>query len=310
MYDSIKDSLDNISPEIRVLNNKQHTLFDLADEIGATAKSNPNLRANIPFTGIGTDLPISSGTAKTIAPKIGVGARSLIPNVGETGAGNLLRGRAGQVAGRTAGATLGLGGDNTEFVPDMPSTGGQGSTPDTNRPISPIEASELAKQGVSLSNLWVINPDGKSIWNPNTQGWVAYDSKVFGSAGAGKLTDKQRSYRGAAMIGTEIAGLLDREESLSVGPLSGRLSKIGEVLGTEAPEQTRLKSQIATARTAARNALLGANMSDRELESFLDATFDINLPLPILKERINIFVQNMNTLAQTDTGNPTLLGEE
>lgn len=176
----------------------------------------------------------------------------------------------------------------------------QNSTPRQTGLVSPSQAALYAQQGISLKNMWVVHPDGSKVWNPNTQKWVAYDSKAWGDT-TRKLTDKQRSFVGAGEIGKELVNLLETSENTQIGPIAGRLSKIYEVLGTEDPEQTQLKSKVATARTAARNALLGANMSDKELQSFLDATFDINLPRNILMERLKTFVSDMNTLAQTET---------
>jgi hypothetical protein len=131
---------------------------------------------------------------------------------------------------------------------------------------------------------------------------VAEEKRTNKVAEPKKLTDKQRSYAGAGMLGSEILSILENSpDSISTGPISGRLSKVAEITGTEDEKQTQLKSKIASARTAARNALLGANMSDKELESYLDATFDITLPAPILLTRVKTFISDMKTLAQTDT---------
>lgn len=113
-------------------------------------------------------------------------------------------------------------------------------------------------------------------------------------------TEKQRAFYGASQIGSQIQTMLDNPQvaqNLSVGPVKGRASKAGELLGTETPEQTELKSRIAVARTVARNALLGANMSEQEIQSFLDSTLDINLPPEILKTRVKVFIDTMNTLS-------------
>jgi translation elongation factor P/translation initiation factor 5A len=131
---------------------------------------------------------------------------------------------------------------------------------------------------------------------------VAEEKRTADKKPEKKLTDKQRSYSGAGALGSEILSILETSpDSISTGPIAGRLSKVGEITGKESEKQTQLKSKIASARTAARNALLGANMSDKELESYLDATFDITLPAPILLARVKTFVSDMKTLAQTDT---------
>ncbi len=61
VYNTIKDSLDTVSPDIRVLNNKQRVLFDLADEfVGAAKASTDQLGIRVPFT----DATIPTGASK------------------------------------------------------------------------------------------------------------------------------------------------------------------------------------------------------------------------------------------------------
>lgn len=175
------------------------------------------------------------------------------------------------------------------------------ATPKQTGPVMPMQARLLKSQGVDLKQLWVVHPDGTKIWNPSTQKWVAYNKDVYAVDKPKALTDKQRSYVGAGRLAQDIGDILDSQQSLNIGPVAGRLSKLAEVIGTEQEQQTALKSKIALARTAAKNALLGANMSPQEIESLIDATFDINLPRNVLRERVNQFIQGMNTLAVQDT---------
>lgn len=118
-----------------------------------------------------------------------------------------------------------------------------------------------------------------------------------------KLTDKQRSFVGAGEIATEIEQLLEDPET-KTGIGRGAIGKVQQTLGTENPAQTRLRSKIASARTIARNALLGANMSEAELESYLDATFDVSLPKEVFKARVRAFIEDMETMAQVGTETP------
>ena len=83
--------------------------------------------------------------------------------------------------------------------------------------------------------------------------------------------------------------------------MASRLDNLASKFGVQDPDRTALRSKIATARTVARNALLGANMSEQELNSYLDAMFDINRPTEILKQKLQTFIQDMNTLSATDT---------
>lgn len=172
--------------------------------------------------------------------------------------------------------------------------------------IKPGQAALLASQGVSLNQYWVVSPDGTKIWNPNSQKFIPYEPSVWEDSSR-KLTDKQRGYVGAAQIGEEMLGLLGSGNT-STGPIAGRLSNVASKFGIEDPEQTALRSKIATARTVARNALLGANMSDQEINSYLDAMFDINQPTEILRQRLQTFIEDMNTLAATDTEGSIDLG--
>lgn len=165
--------------------------------------------------------------------------------------------------------------------------------------VMPMEAPTLMAQGVDLKKHWVVSPDGTKIWNPYTQKAMPYNKDVW-QPKQKALTEKQRSYMGAAKIGQEMIDLLDTG-NVATGPVAGRLDSLASKFGVQDPDQTSLRSKIATARTVARNALLGANMSEQELNSYLDAMFDINQPTEILKQKLQTFIQDMNTLSATDT---------
>lgn len=91
---------------------------------------------------------------------------------------------------------------------------------------------------------------------------------------------------------------------------SGKIAKFGsgfsEFFGTQDEATTAFKGQIATARTAARNALLGANMSDKEIESYLDAVFDYGQEPKILKARLRSFVNSMKDYREYIAGAPPI----
>lgn len=167
------------------------------------------------------------------------------------------------------------------------------------RVVMPMDAPSLIAQGVDLKKHWVVSPDGTKIWNPYTQKAMPYNKDVW-QPKQKALTEKQRSYMGAAKIGQEMVDLLDTG-NVATGPVAGRLDNLASKFGVQDPDQTALRSKIATARTVARNALLGANMSEQELNSYLDAMFDINQPTEILKQKLQTFIQDMNTLSATDT---------
>lgn len=279
--------------------------------------------AGVPATGGASMLPAlaskaleSTGTATSLA--VGLNRAGNVAK--EMGVGRILNSPVnsyiGTQVGQRAGSAAFPVGDNvpdgqaTQYQHD--SSGGDihnpiinptssVATPKQTGPVMPMQARLLKSQGVDLKQLWVVHPDGTKIWNPSTQKWVAYNKDVYAVDKPKALTDKQRSYVGAGRLAQDIGDILDSQQSLNIGPVAGRLSKLAEVIGTEQEQQTALKSKIALARTAAKNALLGANMSPQEIESLIDATFDINLPRNVLRERVNQFIQGMNTLAVQDT---------
>lgn len=69
VYNTVKDSLDTISPEIRAVNNKQRVLFDLADEFVPVAKKAADkIGIKAPFFGEIGQLPITrEGTGRAVS---------------------------------------------------------------------------------------------------------------------------------------------------------------------------------------------------------------------------------------------------
>ena len=106
-------------------------------------------------------------------------------------------------------------------------------------------------------------------------------------------TEFDKKFDFAGRQAQEALRVLD-ENRIESGPLESLKSVIGETTGTQKKEITDFKSKLAVARTSARNALLGANMSDQEIKSLLDFVFDYNQPTPILRQRLQSFVESMN----------------
>lgn len=92
-------------------------------------------------------------------------------------------------------------------------------------------------------------------------------------------------------------------DNIDTGPIAAGQSMVSELLGTQSPEVTKFKSQLAIARTAVRNALLGANMSDQEIKSLLDATFDYSQPKQVLKARMEALVGMLKDYRENVAGN-------
>lgn len=92
-------------------------------------------------------------------------------------------------------------------------------------------------------------------------------------------------------------------DNIDTGPIAAGQSMVSELLGTQSPEVTKFKSQLAIARTAVRNALLGANMSEQEIKSLLDATFDYSQPKQVLKARMEALVGTLKDYRENVAGN-------
>lgn len=96
-----------------------------------------------------------------------------------------------------------------------------------------------------------------------------------------------------------------QKNNVKTGPIEAILAPGKEMTGLQNESTLDLKSKIAVARTAARNALLGANMSAKELESLLDYVFDFNQPRRTLEQRLKSFVNSMEDYTKNVAGGGT-----
>jgi hypothetical protein len=110
--------------------------------------------------------------------------------------------------------------------------------------------------------------------------------------GGGTATEKERMFNNASTAAQKALDLLNSGKIKS-GVGQGTLGKVGEKLGTNTAEQQRYRASIALARTAARNALLGANMTEKELESIEAFIPEYNDAPNIAKEKLNTFIELM-----------------
>lgn len=115
-----------------------------------------------------------------------------------------------------------------------------------------------------------------------------------------KLTEGDKKFALAGQEAEKALSLLDT--GITTGKAAAAKSKFSEFFGTQDENTTNFKQQLATARTAARNALLGANMSDKELESYLDAVFSYADEPNILKAKLKGFVTSMQDYRQNIAG--------
>lgn len=95
------------------------------------------------------------------------------------------------------------------------------------------------------------------------------------------------------------------EGKVKTGKFAAAFAAPAELFGTQSKETTDFRAQLATARTAARNALLGANMSDKELESYLDAIFDYSNHPNVIRQKLATFVKSMQDYEDSIAGNNT-----
>jgi len=183
-----------------------------------------------------------------------------------------------------------------------------------------------------------LSPGGQWRWDPRANDWVPNQQQVQEQAQGGisqerliqaimkdpknmskyldlyktlapekqtKLTELDKKFKFAGIVTQKAMDLLDQGD-IQTGIISNIGSKIEEFTGTQKPQTTTFKAQIALARTAIRNALLGANMSEQEINSLLDSTFDFRQPKSVLRARMRTLVDSMNTYMQEVAGSQGL----
>jgi hypothetical protein len=133
----------------------------------------------------------------------------------------------------------------------------------------------------------------------------AIDQKLqslgFNPTGTGKqekMTEKERLFENAATAAEQALTLLDGGKA-KTGFGQGALGKVGEKIGTNSRDQQRYRSTIALARTTARNALLGANMTAGEMESIQSFIPEFNDAPEVAKEKLETFIELMRQFSGT-----------
>lgn len=122
---------------------------------------------------------------------------------------------------------------------------------------------------------------------------------LMGSMGGGeepkKMTDFQTKLAGASTIAEDALGLLESGQ-VNTGKLANISNTAGEFFGTIDPANTQYRSQLAFARTALRNALLGANMSEKELKSIEKFIPEYTDEPNVAKVKLQSFIQTLNSM--------------
>lgn len=116
--------------------------------------------------------------------------------------------------------------------------------------------------------------------------------KAPGAPKKSKATEKERQFQNAATAAQQALDLLQTGSAKS-GFGQKFLGGIGEKLGSNSPEQQRYRASIALARTTARNALLGANMTEKELESIQAFIPEYDDAPNVAEEKLNTFIELM-----------------
>jgi hypothetical protein len=134
---------------------------------------------------------------------------------------------------------------------------------------------------------------------PQTEADFRYQTenyKAFQPGGGGKKTEKQMAYEAAGQIAQNALAKLQTGSATS-GFGQNMLGSIGEKLGTNTASQQSYRSDIAAMRTAVQNALLGANMSPKEMEQIMAAIPQYNDAPSIAKQKLNSLITNLPILA-------------
>ncbi len=259
LWTAIKNSLDDIDPQIRAINNKENALFDIAKEVVGGAKGDAGVGISIPFVK-GADIlsPVSGGQlsagvhrALNVAPKLASNLAPLadLPLAQQVG--------AGVVAGYAVGDTK-----NETPLQKLESDISRSST---QRPVTYLEAMQIAQtQGPeALDNMWVVHPEGKAIWNPIQKTWIAYNPQTS------KLTESSQKIANAkASMDALLQDLEGGVLQVSPGPFSSRAQNIAGAVGMANKDYLEYKQRLETATIAIRNAMLGSQMPPAEMKRF------------------------------------------
>ncbi len=263
LWTAIKNSLDDIDPQIRAINNKENALFDIAKEVVGGAKGDAGVGISIPFVK-GADIlsPVSGGQLSAginrvlnVAPKLASNLAPLseLPLAQQAG------------AGVAAGVAVG---DTTPKI-EVPSASplqeleASVSREQSQKPISYMEALQIArtKGPKALDNMWVVHPEGKAIWNPIQKTWMAYTPN--------KLTESNQKIANAkASMDALLQDLESGKLDVSPGPFSSRAQNVAGALGMADKDYLEYKQRLETATIALRNAMLGSQMAPAEMKRF------------------------------------------
>lgn len=310
-WDSLDNAVKNASPEMKALLKDESNLYKAAPSLSAARSNPPTLRlfgTSIPAPVVErgkstlTNVLRGAGNKTQGLSNVSVGAKNKVNNP-------LLQRLVGQ-----AGTRLPQVSSNGQNEPDQTyNANNQQDTQDTTsiaQPQRQITAEQMQKVFLAQSQGLLSSKTADAI----KSAYDVQEAAIKNSTGkAKKYSEGDKKFLLAKNEATKALSALEGGQVTS-GKLAAVGSNLEQFLGTQKPETTAFKAQLATARTAARNALLGANMSDKELESYLDAIFSYSNEPRIIMQKLRTFVQSMqdyeDSIAGTGTGLDDLLQQQ
>lgn len=116
----------------------------------------------------------------------------------------------------------------------------------------------------------------------------------FGGEQKDQRSEAKRKYDLASVTAQEALSLLeDPSAGVQTGKIGNALESVREFFGTQSQTNTAYRSALALARTQARNALLGAAMSDKELQSIEKFIPEYDDEPEIAKQKLRSFISIM-----------------
>lgn len=151
--------------------------------------------------------------------------------------------------------------------------------------LQSAEANSLSEQFMTTGV-----PQTEADYRYKTQNYKAYQT------GGGKKTEKQMAYEAAATIAENALAKLS-SGNVASGFGQKTFGAIGEKTGANSVAQQSYRSDIAAMRTAIQNALLGANMSPKEMEQIMAAIPQYNDNEAVAKQKLSSLMTNLPILA-------------
>lgn len=148
--------------------------------------------------------------------------------------------------------------------------------------ITQLEFADMASGGKNVAKLEVLRK--------------ALQDQVVKQAGP-KITETQKKFSNASIAGQKALDLLNKG-NIATGIGQDIVGGLGEKLGYNTQEQQQYRSTLALARTAVRNALLGANMTPKELESIKAFIPEFDDAPTTAKYKLETFIQLMKQFGE------------